>query len=81
MMTSQIEITIRSDETMPRVKSCLEEEQHVDCGGHDVGRDDDPVAGLLDRGEDADDSPGGEQEHRHGGELPGVPVAVVGDDL
>ena len=61
--------------------SCLEEEQQVDCRGHDVGGDDDPVAGLLDRGEDADDGAGGEQEHRHGGELPSVSVAVVGDDL
>ena len=61
--------------------SCLEEEQQVDCRGHDVGGDDDPVAGLLDRGEDADDSPGGKQEDRHGGELSGMPVAVVGDDL
>ena len=80
-MTSQIEITTRSDETMPRVKSCLEEEQQVNCRRDDVGGDDDPVAGLLDRGEDADDGAGGEQEHRHGGELPSVPVAVVGDDL
>ena len=63
------------------VSDDLESNDGVDEAAADVSQNEDLVPGLLDTGEDPGDGAETEQEAGDGGELTGVTVLEVGDDL
>ena len=63
------------------VEDDLQGDDSVDEATADVSEDEDLVPCLLDTGEDPGDGAETEQEAGDGGELTGVTVLEVGDDL